>query len=114
MFPHTTPQQSARILRGQSMIEQGFEPSQIDNTTFSIHSQSSDKQYNVLHKYNAWYCDCPDYLYRKIECKHIHAVRFWQELKNKLVIEQAQEAQEVEDEIVANRHPQNFACIYCG
>jgi len=87
------------------MIEQGFEPSQIDNTTFTIHSQSSEKEYSVLHKYNASYCDYPDYLYQKIECKNIHAVRFWQELKNKLVIEEGQEAPEIEDEIVANRQP---------
>jgi transposase-like protein len=88
------------------MIERGFEPVEIDNRTFSIHSQSSDKQYNVLHKYNAWYCDCPDYLFRKIECKHIHAIRFWQELKNKLVAEQPQE---ITIELI-----QETGCVYCG
>ena len=114
MHPHTTPRQSARILRGQSMIEQGFEPVETDNRTFQIHSQSSDKQYNILHKYNAWYCDCPDYLYRKLECKHIHAVRFWQELKNKLITEHAQELELVEAEIIAQKEDVSFACVYCG
>jgi transposase-like protein len=88
------------------MIEQGFEPVEIDNRTFQIHSQSNDKQYNVLHKYNAWYCNCPDYLYRKIECKHIHAIRFWQELKNKLVAEQPQE---ITVELI-----EEIGCVYCG
>ncbi|MGZ4929194.1 MAG: IS6 family transposase, partial [Halobacteriota archaeon] len=113
MFPHTTPQQSARILRGQSMIEQGFEPVEIDNRTFAIHSQTSDKQYTVLHKYNAWYCDCPDYLYRKQECKHIHAVRFWQEFKQTLANEQAQELDAVEAEVIAQAINE-FSCVYCG
>jgi transposase-like protein len=96
------------------MIEQGFEPVEIDNRTFQIHSQSSDKQYNVLHKYNAWYCDCPDYLYRKIECKHIHAIRFWQELKQKLVAMQAQELELVKAEIIAQREDISFICVRCG
>jgi hypothetical protein len=61
MFSHTTPQQSARILRGQSMIEKGFEPTQIDDNTFQVTSQSGNGLYTVLHKYNAWTCDCPDF-----------------------------------------------------
>ena len=78
IFTHTTPQQSARILRGQSMVEKGFEPTQIDANTFQVQSQSGNGTYTVLHKYNAWICDCPDFTYRHIECKPIHAIRFWQ------------------------------------
>ena len=37
MLMHTTLQQSARILRGQSMVEKGFEPTQInDNFSGSV------------------------------------------------------------------------------
>jgi transposase-like protein/DNA-directed RNA polymerase subunit RPC12/RpoP len=114
MFAHTTPQQSARILRGQSMVEKGFEPTQINDNTFQVQSQSGNGMYTVLHKYNAWTCDCPDYTYRHIECKHIHAIRFWQTLKQQLVAEQWAEAEKIEAEIEANRGYEHLICFYCG
>ncbi len=114
MFTHTTPQQSARILRGQSMIEKGFEPKQIDDITFQAPSQSGNGVYTVLHKYNAWSCDCPDFTYRHIECKHIHAIRFWQMLKEQLVAEQWKEAEKIEAEIEAVTNYEHLSCLYCG
>ena len=114
MFSHTTPQQSARILRGQSMVEKGFEPIQIGNNVFEVPSQSGNGLYTVLHKYNAWSCDCPDFTYRHIECKHIHAIRFWQTLKEQLVAEQWEEAEKVEAEIEATRGYERLTCSYCG
>jgi transposase-like protein len=114
MFTHTTPQQSARILRGQSMVERGFEPTQIDDVTYQVASQSGTGLYTVLDKYNAWACDCPDFTYRHIECKHIHAIRFWQTLKEQLVAEQWQEAERIEAEIEANGGYDHLSCFYCG
>ena len=114
MFTHTTPQQSARILRGQSMIEKGFEPKQVDDITFQVQSQSGNGLYTVLHKYNAWSCDCPDFTYRHIECKHIHAIRFWQTLKEKLVIEQLEESKKVWAEVEAERDYEHLTCVFCG
>ncbi len=114
MFSHTTPQQSARILRGQSMIEKGFEPTQINDTTFQVASQSGNGLYTVLHKYNTWSCDCPDFTYRHIECKHIHAIRFWQALKEQLVAEQWEEAERIDAEIEAVTSYEHLSCVYCG
>ena len=114
MFTHTTPQQSARILRGQSMIEKGFEPTQIDDITFQVPSQSGNALYTVLHKYNAWSCDCPDYTYRHIECKHVHAIRFWLALKERLAIEQLEESKQVWAEVEAATNYDHLNCVYCG
>ena len=114
MFTHTNPQQSARILRGQSMIEKGFEPIQIDDITFQVPSQSTNGLYTVLHKYNASTCDCPDFTYRHIKCKHIHAIRFWQTLKEQLVAEHWEEAEKIEAEIEAVISYEHLSCVYCG
>lgn len=114
MFTHTTPQQSARILRGQSMIEKGFEPTQINDNTFQVPSQSGNGLYTVLHKYNAWTCTCADFTYRHIECKHVHAIRFWQQLKEQLVAEQWAEAEKIEAEIEASTNYEHLDCVYCG
>lgn len=96
------------------MIEHGFEPVQLETNVYRMPSQSGNGVYTVMNKYNAWFCDCPDYTHRHIECKHIHAIRFWQTLKAKLVAEQQQETQELQAEIEANHSYENFVCIYCG
>jgi putative transposase len=70
--------------------------------------------YTVLHKYNAWSCDCPDFTYRHIECKHIHAIRFWQTLKEQLVAQQWEEAEKIEAEIDAATNYDHLNCVYCG
>ncbi len=84
MFAHTTDMQTARMPRGQSMIEHGFEPIQLETNMYQMPSQSGNGVYTIANKYNAWFCDCPDFTYRHVECKHIHAIRFWQTLKAKL------------------------------
>ncbi len=114
MFAHTNDMQTARMLRGQSMIEHGFEPVQLETNIYQIPSQSGNGVYTVVNKYNAWFCDCPDYAFRHIECKHIHAIRFWQKLKAKLIAKQQKEAQEMQAEIDANNDYKEFVCIYCG
>lgn len=114
MLMHTTLQQSARILRGQSMVEKGFEPTQINDNTFQVQSQSGSGLYTVLHKYNVWTCDCPDFTYRHIKCKHIHSICFWQVLKEQLVAEQWAEAEKIEAEIEANRGYEHLICVYYG
>lgn len=45
---------------------------------------TSGKTYNVQRHVNAeeeemWECECPDHAHRLVECKHIHAVQFFDE-----------------------------------
>lgn len=48
----------------------------LDENTYRVRSQASPKIYNVVKTKNGWICDCPDHIFRKICCKHIHAVEF--------------------------------------
>lgn len=55
---------------------------------YKIHSQSNDVWYEVRHHHspnNGWICSCPDFLFRKVECKHIHSVYISKQLRNKIV-----------------------------
>jgi putative transposase len=73
-----------RILRGAQIIEKGIEPKQLTHNSFEIPSQSKDLNYIVTCYANSWRCTCPDYEFRHVTCKHIHAVTLWQKLSRKL------------------------------
>jgi len=58
----------------------------IDRSTYKVKSQSSGFWYDVIHQYNkGWICSCPDYLFRKVECKHILSVYLSKELRHKII-----------------------------
>ncbi len=65
-----------RRLRGIEIIATGQKPQIIDSETFFVPSQSSKKQYKVRHT-ETWECECPDFQTRKLECKHIQAIKFF-------------------------------------
>lgn len=54
---------------------------------YLVKSQSSDKWYNVKisNESNGWICECPDNIYRKVECKHIFSVYYSRELRHKII-----------------------------
>ncbi|MGI0059179.1 MAG: IS6 family transposase [Nitrosotalea sp.] len=43
---------------------------------YHVHSQTTKRDYDVIKIGTNWVCNCPDHTYRKICCKHIHAVEF--------------------------------------
>jgi len=43
---------------------------------YHVHSQTSNRDYDVIKTENFWHCNCPDHTFRKVCCKHIHAVEF--------------------------------------
>lgn len=43
---------------------------------YVVKSQTTLRQYNVVKINEKWVCSCPDHTYRKVCCKHIHAVEF--------------------------------------
>lgn len=47
---------------------------QINPSSYFVKSQSGTSGYAVTRFGQRWSCDCPDYKYRQIQCKHIHAV----------------------------------------
>ncbi len=64
-------------------------------------SQSeSDRKYAVTLHGTKWSCTCKDHVNTNLNCKHIHSVAFWLELRQKL------KAEVVNKEVVPN-------CVYC-
>jgi putative transposase len=99
---------SKRLLRGAQMIEKGIEPKQLTHNSFEIPSQSKDLNYIVTCYANSWRCTCPDYQFRHVTCKHIHAVTLWEKLSKKLNDERLGNA------IVQISHSEEMICKFCG
>ena len=76
---------NARKARGMILLEQGFEPQELNPHTWIVPSQNGCGTYTVtrLHSCRHWKCTCPDYLKRGVDCKHICAVKIWKNLREK-------------------------------
>jgi hypothetical protein len=50
----------------------------MNKLTYKVKSQSNhDNWYTVINTYDTgWVCDCPDFTFRHLECKHVHCVKF--------------------------------------
>lgn len=77
---------NARKARGMTLLEEGFEPKEINTQTWIVPSQTGNGTYTVHysimgHRY--WTCSCPDFELRGIPCKHINAVKIWKNLKKR-------------------------------
>jgi len=93
----------AREMRGKLIAAL---PSQIrrvgaaGTARWRVKSQSGNGEYLVVHGFSGWTCKCPDHVHRKVECKHIWAVRLSFAIRK-----------EVEAHVIK---PLNIeACIYC-
>ena len=80
------PSEQMRMVRGYAIISKGDVPKRIDAKTFSIPSQNGNGTYTISIGRKSQ-CSCPDYRERKMDCKHIHAVRFFLDFNNKVKIE---------------------------
>jgi len=47
---------------------------------YHVHSQTTNRDYDVIKVNENWTCNCADHKFRKVCCKHIHAV----EISNKM------------------------------
>ncbi|MCP8313789.1 MAG: DDE-type integrase/transposase/recombinase [archaeon] len=73
-----------RMTRGLAISEQGKIAENGDGS-FSVPSQTKEEStYKVSLLHNEWICNCPDFTYRHITCKHIYAVKFWIAIKTYL------------------------------
>lgn len=48
----------------------------INDSLYHVKSQTTQKNYNVVRIGDKFVCDCSDHTFRKVCCKHIHAVEF--------------------------------------
>ena len=81
-----------RAIRGYAIIAKGDVITQINGNTFTVPSQNGNGLYHVTKLDSGWTCTCPDHTYRKVECKHIHAVKFWIAIKEKLQTSKSEDA----------------------
>ena len=63
-----------REKRGQAIYTKQDQIERKSDTHYFMKSQSSDGIYDVISLESGWMCSCPDHYYRRVCCKHIHAV----------------------------------------
>lgn len=77
-------QNNSREEKGKQIAQNNNQVKRIDEHTYKVKSQSSDKEYSIISSESGWICTCPDHTYRKICCKHIHAVEFSLKLREQV------------------------------
>jgi transposase-like protein len=89
-----------RVMRGQEIAKIEGQIKRLDDSTYQVNSQSGHGLYTVS-RTRGWRCSCPDHIYREVKCKHIWAVQFSVELRDR-----------VKENIVIQPITVN-ACLYC-
>ena len=56
----------------------------IEENFYTVKSQSGNGEYAVFKVDNEWQCECADFNFRHVTCKHIHSVIFSQKLKQEV------------------------------
>ncbi|HUL14345.1 MAG TPA: DDE-type integrase/transposase/recombinase [Candidatus Acidoferrum sp.] len=65
---------NSRQERGKEIAEKPDQVRRIDEDHYQVKSQSSDKWYDLISTESGWKCSCPDNVYRKVCCKHVHCL----------------------------------------
>jgi transposase-like protein len=73
----------------------------IDNATYRVLSQSGNGEYVVCLSENEWRCECPDYRFRGVKCKHVWAIEFSRKMR-----EQVRKNIVIEEVAISN-------CVFC-
>ncbi len=76
--------QEQKMAKAYTILSKGDRPTQIDQETFTLPSQSGNWYYTVKCYGQDWVCDCPDHNKREADCKHIYTVKFWLNLRDNL------------------------------
>ena len=93
-----------REIRGLAILSKGNTPLMVKENEWIIPSQSTKTKYTIQNA-NLWTCSCPDFKYRKTECKHIKAIQFFQKMKHKTELNEF----DLETEI----NPVKQECPFC-
>jgi transposase-like protein len=82
-------QTTTREERGQAIAQSSGQVTRIDELLYTVKSQSGRGEYTVNKINGEWVCDCPDYTYRHVACKHIFAVDFSTQLRKTVTASKA-------------------------
>ena len=61
----------------------------VSDIQYRVHSQTSKRTYDVIKIGEKWTCNCADHKFRKVYCKHIHAIEFSQQIREEVRKENA-------------------------
>lgn len=71
------------------MIDNQVGIKQTDDSTYIVPSQTEKgKAYQVVNIGEEWDCECPDFYWRGLICKHIYAVKLWKLIRTKIIEEE--------------------------
>jgi len=86
--------------RGLEIAHKERQVTRVEETLYTVLSQSGNGEYAVCQVDHEWVCECPDNKFRNVKCKHIFAVEF-----SKLLREATRRISPIEN---------LSACIYCN
>jgi len=73
--------------RGRMIAQQPNQIQRLDERSYKVSSQSGNGMYDVIRSEKfamRWICECPDWQFRQVKCKHIWAVEISLRLRNKV------------------------------
>src|SRR3989344_3025353 len=98
--------------RAKAILQKG-NPETLDEFTYLVPSQNSDKKYRVMH-IDAYSCECEDFKRRcqgkNLYCKHIKAILLFEKLKNAYEVEESPIKRKVE---LIIEKPLSDCCPFC-
>jgi transposase-like protein len=74
----------------------------IDGQTYYVRSQSGNGEYRVSKSPDGWSCECPDYRFRGIRCKHIISIEISLSLRAEVAVRRIEPVDNLTE------------CIFCG
>ena len=92
---------NTRQTRGQTIAERQGQIKRINETQYEVKSQNSGSLYDVVGIEFSWVCSCPDHQFRRVCCKHIHAVEISLKIRER-----------VKQNVVLDSVNVDY-CIYC-
>ena len=100
---------TAREMRGLEIANTDIALQRLNKLTYKVRSQSDPNTwYIVARNYSdGWMCECPDFAFRHLECKHVHAVKFSKLLRKKIY-------QDTFAQLVNNQNIGNYNAIDIG
>lgn len=70
-----------RQIRGLTIFSNKDYITQLNDDLFTVKSQSGSGTYQVDYDGKNWKCNCPDFIKREMDCKHIYAAKFFHEVQ---------------------------------
>jgi transposase-like protein len=86
--------------QGRIISQMNDAVNRINDTCYTVNSQSGNGSYNVNANELGWNCSCPDHIYRGVKCKHIYTVELSFAIRKQV-------------EVVKIEPITNQCCIFC-